>query len=224
MEPYSFSFVKKIGPEKGGSSRVDSVKSYRFARYLQHFNKLQAEYTYGKLAKNAQNSGYYNDRLVDSCTTKPKDERRKNKVRVFSNSSNRSSRGGRNDNYRRSNDDSWQMEIGSNFAGRVIDRGGWKIEEFQDESDARIRVLNESDANGRTAIRIIGPAEARDKAKLLIEEFIVDFSQVSIDKSSRSNQEYEEARKKKLAALSDIKKYFYVEHPAFAAMPKADVV
>ncbi|PRD24618.1 UNVERIFIED_CONTAM: hypothetical protein NCL1_43217 [Trichonephila clavipes] len=79
------------------------------------------------------------------------------------------------------------MEIGSNFAGRVIGRGGWKIEEFQDESDARIRVLNESDANGRTAIRIIGPAEARDKAKLLIEEFIVDFSQVSIDKSSRSS-------------------------------------
>ncbi|PRD22144.1 UNVERIFIED_CONTAM: ATP-dependent RNA helicase DDX43 [Trichonephila clavipes] len=203
--------------------------------------------TYGKLAKNAQNSGYYNDRLADSYTSKPKDERQKNNVRVFSNSSNRSSRGGRNNNYRRSNYDSSQMEIDSNFVGRVIGRGGSKIQAFQDESGARIKVLNESDANGSTVICLTGSAEARDIAKILIEEFIADFSQVSIDKSSKSsngaanntnnkaydnepiewnlsNQEYEEARKKKLAALPEIKKYFYVEHPAVAAMTKTDVV
>ncbi|GFV94126.1 hypothetical protein TNCV_2957821 [Trichonephila clavipes] len=203
--------------------------------------------TYGKLAKNSQNSGYYNDRLADSSTSKPKYERPKNKDRVFSNSANRSSRGGRNDNYRRSNDDSSQMEIDSNFVGRVIGRGGSKIQEFQYESGARIRVFNESSANGRTAIHLIGSAEARDKAKILIEDFIADFSRVSIDKSSRSsngaasntntraydnepidwnllNQEYEEARKKKLAALPEIKKYFYVEHPAVAALTEAEVV
>ncbi|GFR12976.1 hypothetical protein TNCT_309641 [Trichonephila clavata] len=201
----------------------------------------------GQLARNCHNSGFYNDKLASSYNTKSRDQRPKNKDRVFSNSANRSSRGGRNDNYRRSNDDSSQIEIDSNYVGRVIGRGGSKIQEFQNETGARISVSKESDANGRTAIHLFGSAEARDKAKLMIEDFITDFSEVTIDKSSISSnatanntnnkaydnepidwnllsQEYEEAKKKRLAALPEIKKNFYVEHPAVAAMAKNEVV
>lgn len=209
----------------------------------------QNYYTPPAESQNKGRSSYQNNYSTkNSFENKYKDERPRNNDRIFSNGGNKSSRGGRNDKYRRSNDESSQIEIDSNYVGRVIGRGGSKVQEFQDESGARIRILNENGTNGHTAIRLIGSAEARGKAKVLIEDFIADFTKVSIDKNSSSSdvtvndtannkevnyepidwalleQKYEEARKKRLAALPKIKKNFYIEHPAVAAMTKKEVV
>ncbi|GFT50175.1 ATP-dependent RNA helicase DDX43 [Nephila pilipes] len=133
-------------------------------------------------------------------TNTNRDDRPRNGDRIISNQGSKTSRGSRNDRYGRSNEESSEMQIDSNYVSRVIGRGGSKIQELQDESGARIRILNENCTDGHTAFRLIGSANARGKAKILIENFIAKFSKVSINKSSDAMaSQFKGRRQRKLA-------------------------
>ncbi|KAF8790266.1 probable ATP-dependent RNA helicase DDX43 [Argiope bruennichi] len=162
-----------------------------------------------------------------------------------------SSRGGRNERKWRSKEESSEIQIHSKYTGRVIGRGGSKIQKLQNESGARIKILQNSDVDGSTSIRLTGSSEARQMAKTLIEELTVDFGNMSTNKNlckfdnsgntssftnkvkeneinsiidwDELNKNYEEQRKKQLAALPKLKNNFYKEDPVVAAMTKHEI-
>ncbi|KAG8181824.1 hypothetical protein JTE90_001478 [Oedothorax gibbosus] len=162
-----------------------------------------------------------------------------------------------------SNGETSVIQIDSTYVGRVIGRGGSKIQELQDESGAQIKILKDSEADGCTSVKLTGSDEAREKAKVMIEELTTDVGRMSSNRSNygfnsagSQNNTYgdnssgwpndsadgpvpdgintfidwdalkvqsDEARKRKLAALPPLKKDFYREDPAVAAMSKAEV-
>lgn len=152
----------------------------------------------------------------------------------------------------RSNEESSEIQIDSSKVGKVIGRGGSKIQELQDESGAHIKIVKDSDVDGCTSVKLVGSAEAREKAKTMIEELTADFGRMSTNRSNFGfnngssqngcsfggevadgtntfidwdslNSQCEEQRKLKLAALPKIVKNFYQEDPAVAAMSKKQV-
>ncbi|KAF8774859.1 probable ATP-dependent RNA helicase DDX43 [Argiope bruennichi] len=161
------------------------------------------------------------------------------------------SRGGRNERNWRSNEESSEIQIDSNFVGRVIGRGGSKIQELQTESGAHIKILQDSDVEGSTSVRLTGSPEAREKAKTMIEELTTDFGRMSTNRNFHNpnnsentssftnevkadgintfidwdelNKKYHEEKEKQLAALPKLIKNFYKEDPVVAAMTKQEV-
>ncbi|XP_035232975.1 probable ATP-dependent RNA helicase DDX43 [Stegodyphus dumicola] len=145
------------------------------------------------------------------------------------------------------NEEATEIEIGSNFVGKVIGRGGSKIQELERESGARIKVLQNDSSDETTPVRLTGSSESREKAKNLIEELTSNFGRTTITNEGGDNSWYgnsyasstddgpklidwdslnkscEEARQRKLAALPPIIKEFYFEDPAVAAMSPREV-
>ncbi|GIX78807.1 hypothetical protein CEXT_46921 [Caerostris extrusa] len=194
-------------------------------------------------------SNFHNQRFDRNNYTSRNDGQRNNR-RGFSNRGSRTfTRGGGSDRNRRSIEESSEIQIESSHVGRVIGRGGSKIQELQNESGARIKILQDNDSNSdSTSVRLTGSADARERAKCLIEELTADFNKMSTNKSSNRsnrkedsscndditkpdgtidwnllNQRYEEDKKKRLAALPTIVKNFYKEDPAVSSMSKTEV-
>lgn len=126
-------------------------------------------------------------------------------------------------NFDRSSDDA-TIEILSNLVGKFIGKGGSNIRKLEQESGARIKLVD-NDWYSKT-IQISGSAAAKETAKQLIEEFLADDSSSKNliaplseqDKKptqfvdwTKLNQEYKVQRTEKLAALPPIRKDFYVE-------------
>uniref|UniRef100_A0A2L2Y758 RNA helicase n=1 Tax=Parasteatoda tepidariorum TaxID=114398 RepID=A0A2L2Y758_PARTP len=199
-------------------------------------------------SNNTWDSENSNQRYVNNSTYVPQGRPSYNDRSQFSN---RGPRNFQRDNTREEQDCT-EMVIDSNKVGKVIGRGGSKIQELQTESGARIKVLRD-DGNSMdgTTVRITGSQESRDAAKKLIEDLTTDFQRFSTDSSARSGersaysdssyadsapngtttfidwdkigQECEEARKRKLASLPPIIKMFYSEDPSVTAMSKKAV-
>ncbi|GIY72547.1 hypothetical protein CDAR_310691 [Caerostris darwini] len=194
-------------------------------------------------------SNFHNQRFDRNNYTSRNDGQRNNR-RGFSNRGSRTfTRGGGNDRNRRSIEESSEIQIESSHVGRVIGRGGSKIQELQNESGARIKILQDNDSNSdSTSVRLTGSVDARERAKCLIEELTADFNKMSTNKSSNRsnrkedsscndditkpdgtidwnllNQRYEEDKKKRLAALPKIVKNFYKEDPAVTSMSETEV-
>lgn len=156
-----------------------------------------------------------------------------------------------NDNsYRRGNDSSDStnglvMYIDTNSIGRLIGKGGSKIRALEDESSATIKIDRQNDGNGQTAVTLIGTDDAKQRAKSLIEELLIDRGSTLENAQStrkaapepeekpeidwenfdwgKANEEYEKRQQQKWSALPPIIKNFYKEDPAIANMPKSKV-
>ncbi|KAJ8944165.1 hypothetical protein NQ314_009527 [Rhamnusium bicolor] len=99
---------------------------------------------------------------------------------------NRNSRGGAGGGNNRPFGDNWNrtssdvsevLNVPSRFVGRIIGRGGSKINELQTESGARIQVTKDTDGDD-TVVKIFGDQKAVAKAKALISEITTDTIQV----------------------------------------------
>lgn len=85
--------------------------------------------------------------------------------------------GFRGGNRRFQNDEpSTLIKVPSRFVGRIIGRGGSKINELQSESGARINVTKDVDGD-QTVIRLSGSSDAVAKAEDLIRDLTVDRNQ-----------------------------------------------
>ncbi|GBM20865.1 putative ATP-dependent RNA helicase DDX43 [Araneus ventricosus] len=205
----------------------------------------------GPRGRNYNSDSYNNQYSANSASNNFREDRPRNNERDFSNRGRTFTRGGRNERNWRSNEESSEIQIDSNYVGRVIGRGGSKIQELQTESGAHIKVLQDSDVDGSTSIRLTGSSEAREKAKTMIEELTTDFSRMSTNRNFYSsnnsentssfsngvkadgvssfidwdelNKQCDAEREKRLAALPKLRKNFYQEDPAVAAMTKHEV-
>ncbi|KAL0129589.1 hypothetical protein PUN28_001690 [Cardiocondyla obscurior] len=152
-----------------------------------------------------------------------------------------------NDSSRRSNNNSSNstnglvIYIDTSNIGKLIGRGGSKIKALQDESNAIIKIDKELCENEQTAVTLIGPDEAQQRAKSLIEELLnnkynkqedVHSTQAMSEKKdidwtnfdwTKANSEYESRQKEKWAALPPIIKNFYKEDPIVANMSASKV-
>ncbi|XP_062570833.1 probable ATP-dependent RNA helicase DDX43 [Saccostrea cucullata] len=150
----------------------------------------------------------------------------------------------RNDSSERSDGNSSAMYVESSLVGRIIGKGGSKIRELQDNSNARIQVTREENDNGEIRVELSGSPEAVAKAKELIEETINPVSRVTrsfgsmntnpTDSTTGSNpapminwamiRANKEANEKiKFEGLPEIRKNFYIEDPAVANMHPEEV-
>ncbi|XP_061166109.1 probable ATP-dependent RNA helicase DDX43 [Saccostrea echinata] len=150
----------------------------------------------------------------------------------------------RNESSDRSNGNSSAVYVESSLVGRIIGKGGSKIRELQDNSQARIQVTREENDDGEIKVDISGSPEAIAKAKELIDETINPVSRVTksfgrmntdqTDSSNGSNpapminwamiRANKEANEKiKFEGLPEIRKNFYIEDPAVANMHPEEV-
>jgi len=63
-----------------------------------------------------------------------------------------------------------RMKVEAKSVGRIIGRGGSKIKELEDRSNAKIKILQEEDYDGKKEVEISGSFSEIQKAKDLIEE------------------------------------------------------
>nr|CAD7449975.1 unnamed protein product [Timema bartmani] len=139
------------------------------------------------------------------------------------------------------------LAVKKNNVGRIIGKGGSKIRDLESESGARIQIGKPSDEDyGMTVeVTLTGSEDCRQTAKRLIEELTDDSAPRSYGGNSNSgnsynveepqeekpryidfaeaNRAYEEAQKERWAQLPPLKKNFYIEDPAVAAMLPEEV-
>ncbi|XP_064605795.1 probable ATP-dependent RNA helicase DDX43 [Liolophura sinensis] len=137
--------------------------------------------------------------------------------------------------------DSTEISIPSSDVGRIIGRGGSKIRELEENSQARIKVNSDNSSYEATVV-LSGTAEAIKKAQELIEEIINpgsnlsgSFNKMSVNSTPaqpeapkfinwaqmRADRAANEA--KKWEGLPRIEKNFYIEDPEVANMYPEDV-
>lgn len=69
------------------------------------------------------------------------------------------------------------MQVESSHVGRIIGRGGCKIRELEQESNARIKISRDEDENGMKSVEISGTDDEVRTARSMIEECLSsDFS------------------------------------------------
>ncbi|GLV32989.1 uncharacterized protein CBL_10336 [Carabus blaptoides fortunei] len=121
------------------------------------------------------------------------------------------------------NDPCVQMEVPSHMVGKIIGRGGAKINELQSDSGARI-VVTKEESNGMVVVKLHGAEEVTNKAKELIEDVIglrrtdmiekqpeqapIDLIDINWKELSEEN---DKLMKEMWAKLPPLKKDFYVE-------------
>lgn len=69
-------------------------------------------------------------------------------------------------------DDRTQINIPSNTVGKVIGRGGARIQEIQSRSGARVKVAKTGNYGGETLVDIFGEVAARQEAERLIMDVV----------------------------------------------------
>lgn len=67
-------------------------------------------------------------------------------------------------------DETSRMKVESRSVGRIIGRGGSKIKELEERSNAKIKILQEEDYDGKKEVEISGSNSEIQRAKDLIEE------------------------------------------------------
>ncbi|XP_054708591.1 probable ATP-dependent RNA helicase DDX43 [Uloborus diversus] len=194
----------------------------------------------------------------DENNDRPKSERRMHEYgseekiydRKYNHDRSSQIRGRRSDNFSRNRpiEESTNIDVDSSNVGKIIGRGGAKIQELQRESGARIKVMQNNDNGNTTLVRITGSTDARSKAKLMIENLTASFNKLATAGYNNNNSDFsipyvstnnsseeapidwdllnlksEEARRKRLAALPPIKKDFYLESPEIAALSSIQV-
>lgn len=139
------------------------------------------------------------------------------------------------------NPDDFHMDIESRLAGTIIGKGGVKIKNLKKESGAFISIID-GDNYGIKTVRISGNEKSKELAKKLINEIIDENDLDKIKQKSKEElvtiepvqsisnfdwdqlmKEQAENLKKKLAALPQIVKNFYKEHPEVTKMSDQEV-
>lgn len=126
------------------------------------------------------------------------------------------------------------IKISDSEVGRLIGKQGATINRLQDDSGARIKVLNGSSNGGMTDVDIFGSDEQRGRAKELVEALTGgngycplpkdDISHVELDAEEwESAWKHQELERKNKWNSNPVHKAFYFEHPAISAMSSADV-
>ncbi|XP_054716516.1 probable ATP-dependent RNA helicase DDX43 [Uloborus diversus] len=120
---------------------------------------------------------YFSDR------SRTQEQQAGNAGRQFSRNNDRNSRYS-------NNEDSTELQVDSVHVGKIIGRGGSKIKELQEESGARIKVIQEDRSASTACVRLFGASEACEKAKQLIEELTSDFRKFSTAETPKENYSY----------------------------------
>ncbi|KAJ8925636.1 hypothetical protein NQ315_009481 [Exocentrus adspersus] len=147
--------------------------------------------------------------------------------------------GGGRASWNNEGDQSESLNVPSRFVGRIIGRGGSKINELQTDSGARIQVTKETIGDD-TIIKIFGNQDSINKAKSLINDLTTDsiqFVKASDNPPQTQPQEErkpivdwktflkecEDAEEAEWSKLPPIKKEFYTEHPEVTNMTEEAV-
>ncbi|KYB26280.1 probable ATP-dependent RNA helicase DDX43 [Tribolium castaneum] len=178
------------------------------------------------------NSSDYSNWRDNSQPRRPRDDRRNNGYRG----------GNRGGPRRGGNDDATMIKVPSKFVGKIIGRGGSKVNDLQFESGAKINITKETEGD-ETFIRLSGTNDAVSKAESLIRELTIErdsyVREVKEEEPPPQLDEPQEEPKivdwravfakcdeleaEKWAALPPIKKEFYFEHPEVTAMTEDEV-
>ncbi|RZC37020.1 DEAD, KH 1, Helicase C, and/or SNF2 N domain containing protein [Asbolus verrucosus] len=172
---------------------------------------------------------------------------RDNSQRKYQKNGQREDRNGYRGGYRgprRQNQDenATLIKVPSKFVGRIIGRGGCKINDLQFESGARINVTKETDGE-QTVVKLIGDSDAMAKAESLIRDLTIEREPLMYVNHEPEPQEQkpppeeppreqvnwravfakcDELEKAEWAKLPPIQKQFYSEHPEITAMAEEE--
>uniref|UniRef100_A0A0N8BTU9 RNA helicase n=1 Tax=Daphnia magna TaxID=35525 RepID=A0A0N8BTU9_9CRUS len=135
------------------------------------------------------------------------------------------------------------VKVPSGSVGRIIGRGGAKINELQDQTGARIKILKDDDNGTEASIQITGDVEKQKEAERLIKELVSTSSFPGSGFSTNSAQPHtvpdqsdvafvdwgavirdsKEASIRRWANSPKICKNFYIEDPEVAVMSREEV-
>ncbi|CAH1774865.1 unnamed protein product [Owenia fusiformis] len=136
------------------------------------------------------------------------------------------------------------MSVLNTAKGKIIGKGGSRIREIQEESGARIKVLDDYESYFESKVEIRGGDESREKAKKIIEEIVEEATKPKTLQESLSEafpcdtdkpieptrinwkelrENKDKNRMEKWKGFPPIKKNFYIEGPHIANMCPGDV-
>ncbi|XP_018565076.1 probable ATP-dependent RNA helicase DDX43 [Anoplophora glabripennis] len=193
------------------AARGNGRNNERNTRF-QRNNRYNNSYGNGENSSNRSDGLYRNNRFKENKTS-------------WGNSSNMTE-----------NDQTETINVPSKFIGRIIGRGGSKINELQSDSGAKIQVTKDIIGDD-TVVKIFGNQDSIDKAKSLINSLTTDTTEmVRINSNPPPLQEEkkvvdwktllkecEEAEQAEWDKYPQIKKQFYVEHPEVTDLTEEEV-
>ncbi|KAJ8942311.1 hypothetical protein NQ318_005302 [Aromia moschata] len=148
------------------------------------------------------------------------------------------------DNYKNGSDNEELLNVPSKYVGRIIGRGGSKINELQSESGAKIHVTKDT-LGEETVVKLFGDPDAINKAKTLINELTTEINKLDhgnaiklvdakdlppVEEKKPVNIDWKAFFEECIVAENaewdkypPIKKQFYVEHPEVTRMSEKEV-